>query len=183
MTTKKFAYLFLAASILIAGYFVYDTIKIVNSDDPDELLNDTDGNSSGSGVNIKYNEYEINKNLDYALAEKDDTSIKLYFYDEEIQCTDENIFRAGNEDLLLLVEIPLTALGTEKAQVTTTSLFNRDPAGSYLEITGVPNKTNEVEIKEEDGKYKGELSLIWENREYAGKFEVVLCSASTEIAE
>ncbi|KKQ35674.1 MAG: hypothetical protein US52_C0018G0002 [candidate division WS6 bacterium GW2011_GWA2_37_6] len=81
MNTRKLAYLFLLMSVIVAGYFAYDTYKVVSEDDPDKI-DETLAEGSDSATNkieVNYNEYDIDKTLRFALAQKDAKFIQLYF--------------------------------------------------------------------------------------------------------
>jgi len=176
-------------SVIVAGYFAYDTYKVVSEDDPDKI-DETLAEGSDSATNkieVNYNEYDIDKTLRFALAQKDAKFIQLYFYDSEVDCTTVGVFKATYKDMILLVKLPINALqsasgadtaNTSAAKATATSLFDRDAGGNYLEITSVPDKKNSIKVEEKDGEnLEGNMELTWANsRSVIGDFQVPVCT-------
>jgi len=187
MDMKKISYLFLAISIAVAGYFIYDTYRIVTSDAEDIIAENveagSEGNGGGASVHLQYNEYGIDKDLKYALAEvAEDGASNLYFYDNEVSCESENVFRAIYTDLNLVVSVPSATMEASEGEITSTSLFKRDPAGTYLEISSVPDKKNLIKFDKSDEEVlEAAFEFIWENKRYDGKFNATICPA--EVAE
>lgn len=180
LNSRKIAYIFLAICIVIAGYFVYDTIRIMNDDgNAEEGTNGEEGTGTEAEkgeVQVKFSLYDIDEDLPYALGKKTEKELKVYLFDDETSCVDLSATKAKTESLWAIVTIPIAVLEAGKGEVKTVSIYRRDVEGTYLEVSGKPDGRNKLEIVEnEDGIYEGEVDLRWSNRTLHGDFNVPFC--------
>lgn len=180
MNKKRLAYLFLIVCIGVAAYFIYDTYRIATgSKDQEEEGSITDVlNQDETRVEVKYKEYSIDKNLSHSLIVNEDGEVFVYLYENEVSCDTENVLADTNDDLyakLDLGKIDLESLSGDDFELKSVNFYKRDPAGTYLVISAVPDTKNRVALKNEEGRVTGEVELVWKARSVVGKLDSTIC--------
>ncbi len=175
---KKIAYLILFICIIGAGYFVYDTYKIIRAANKD--IEDTQESISEEdvpeiSVDLKYNRYSINKNLPYSLLSLEEDEAKLYLYSSEVSCSDEVALDISNPDLHLILDLSDFVSSVDDASVTSARIIKHDLAGHDYEISSVPAISNSLSYEEDNGALSGDMKLEWSDRSAEGKFNAIIC--------